>query len=189
MFKPRSALEHQCERRADVPVGTGSSLPVESCQTGRPSSGRLCRASGRSDRASHHAGYQSLSGARKRSRYGCKIGGTAYTAAVDISVRCLNAAQIKNLLGVLATRGFAGWYRRNGLDEWTGPPHVHAIWTGSPLKPYCGSRWRAGCQEVTGWGRPALSILATFGRNEGESPKLVQGFELITPTSSSQLRP
>jgi hypothetical protein len=63
------------------------------------------------------------------------IRGKAYTAAVDISVRCLTAAQIKNLLGVLATRGFAGWYRQNGIDDWTGPPHVHAIWAGSALKP------------------------------------------------------
>jgi hypothetical protein len=63
------------------------------------------------------------------------IQGRPYTAAVDISVRCLSAAQIRSLLDALATRGFAGWYRKAGLDDWTGPPHVHAVWAGSPLKP------------------------------------------------------
>jgi len=63
------------------------------------------------------------------------IQGKPYTAAVDISVRCLSTAQIRSLLAALATRGFAGWYRKAGLDDWTGPPHIHAVWAGSPLKP------------------------------------------------------
>jgi hypothetical protein len=63
------------------------------------------------------------------------IGGKAYTAAVDISVRCLTEAQIKALLGTLASVGFASWYRKNGEDDWTGPPHIHAVWSASPLKP------------------------------------------------------
>jgi hypothetical protein len=63
------------------------------------------------------------------------LGGKAYTAAVDISVRCLTETQIKMLLESLARAGFAGWYRKDGQDDWTGPPHIHAIWSGSPLKP------------------------------------------------------
>jgi hypothetical protein len=63
------------------------------------------------------------------------IGGQPRTAAVDISVRCLSEAQIKTLLESLASVGFAGWYRKNGQDDWTGPPHIHAIWSASPLKP------------------------------------------------------
>ena len=63
------------------------------------------------------------------------INGKAYTGAVDISVRCLSEAQIKTLLAELAGLGFAGWYRKDGRDGWTGPPHVHAIWAGCRLKP------------------------------------------------------
>jgi len=63
------------------------------------------------------------------------IRGQAYTAAVDISVRCLTEVQIKTLLGSLASAGFAGWYRKDGQDDWSGPPHIHAIWSASPLKP------------------------------------------------------
>lgn len=64
------------------------------------------------------------------------IGGVAYTAAVDISVRCLTEAQIKTLLADLAGLGFAGWYRRDGRDGWSGPPHIHAVWAGCRLKPF-----------------------------------------------------
>jgi hypothetical protein len=62
------------------------------------------------------------------------INGKPYTGAVDISVRCLTAAQIQALLARLAAHGFAGWYRNPGRDGWSGPPHIHAVWAGSPLK-------------------------------------------------------
>ncbi|HLH31111.1 MAG TPA: hypothetical protein VKY31_07900 [Terriglobia bacterium] len=65
-----------------------------------------------------------------------RIEGKQYTAAVDISVRCLTETQIKTLLADLANAGFGGWYRRDGRDGWTGPPHVHAVWAGSRLKPF-----------------------------------------------------
>jgi hypothetical protein len=64
------------------------------------------------------------------------IAGTSYTAAADISVRCLTEIQIKTLLADLAGVGFAGWYRLNGRDGWTGPPHIHAVWAGCHLKPF-----------------------------------------------------
>jgi hypothetical protein len=64
------------------------------------------------------------------------IDGKPYTAAVDISVRCLTETEIKELLADLAGLGFAGWYRRAGRDGWTGPPHVHAVWAGCRLKPF-----------------------------------------------------
>jgi hypothetical protein len=63
------------------------------------------------------------------------IGGIGYTGAVDISVRCLSEAQIRTLLARLADLGFAAWYRKDGQDDWKGPPHIHAVWAGSPLKP------------------------------------------------------
>ena len=84
------------------------------------------------------------------------IQGKPYTAAVDISVRCLNVTQIRSLLAALATRGFAGWYRKAGLDDWTGPPHIHAVWAGSPLKPVLRQQidsWLAGGNGL-GTGRP-----------------------------------
>ena len=64
------------------------------------------------------------------------ITGTAYTAAADISVRCLTEMQIRALLADLAGVGFAGWYRVKGRDGWTGPPHIHAVWAGCNLKPF-----------------------------------------------------
>jgi len=63
------------------------------------------------------------------------VKGNSYTGAVDISVRCLTRAQIRTLLARLAEAGFAGWYRKDGQDGWTGPPHIHAIWAGCRLKP------------------------------------------------------
>jgi len=64
------------------------------------------------------------------------IKGIGYTGAVDISVRCLTRQQIQMMLARLADIGFAGWYRNEGEDDWKGPPHIHAVWAGSPLKPF-----------------------------------------------------
>ena len=63
------------------------------------------------------------------------LNGRTYAGAVDISVRCLTAAQIKMLLSRLADVGFAAWYRKDGQDDWSGPPHIHAVWAGCNLKP------------------------------------------------------
>jgi hypothetical protein len=63
------------------------------------------------------------------------IKGNPYTAAADISVRCLSDAQIRTLLDRLADVGFAAWYRKDGQDGWKGPPHVHAVFAGCRLKP------------------------------------------------------
>lgn len=63
------------------------------------------------------------------------INGAAYTGAVDISVRCLTAVQIRLLLDRLAGVGFAAWYRKDGQDGWSGPPHIHAVFAGCRLKP------------------------------------------------------
>ncbi len=62
------------------------------------------------------------------------IEGRDVTAAVDISVRCLDAPNIKRLLSHLALAGFAGWYREEGKDGWKGPTHIHAVWASEPLK-------------------------------------------------------
>ena len=62
------------------------------------------------------------------------LGGKPYTGAVDISVRCLSGMQIQSLLGRLAELGFAAWYRKDGQDDWAGPPHIHAVWAGCRLK-------------------------------------------------------
>ncbi len=75
------------------------------------------------------------------------MNGKPYTGAVDISVRCLSQAQIRTLLSRLAEAGFAGWYRKDGQDGWTGPPHIHAIWAGCRLKPVLQQQvkeWLAG---------------------------------------------
>jgi len=41
------------------------------------------------------------------------INGKAYTAAADISDRCLSETQIRTLLDRLADVGFAAWYRKD----------------------------------------------------------------------------
>src|SRR5678815_5019014 len=63
------------------------------------------------------------------------IDGKAYTAAADISVRCLSEAQIRTLLDRLADAGFAAWYRKDGQDGWKGHQHIHAVFAGCSLKP------------------------------------------------------
>jgi len=60
--------------------------------------------------------------------------GHQFTAAVDISIRCLSDNQIKELLGVLASNGIAAWLRKKDHDGWDGPDHIHAIWTYAKLK-------------------------------------------------------
>jgi hypothetical protein len=75
------------------------------------------------------------------------IKGVAYTGAADISVRCLAPPQIQTMLARLAGAGFAAWYRKDGEDGWRGPPHIHAVWAGSRLKPVLRQQvqsWLAG---------------------------------------------
>ena len=84
------------------------------------------------------------------------VDGTAYTGAVDISVRCLSQSDIKVLLGRLADGGFAAWYRKDGQDGWSGPPHIHAVWAGCRLKPVLQKQvegWLAGTNGL-GSNRP-----------------------------------
>lgn len=64
-----------------------------------------------------------------------KFLGVAYTAAVDLSVRCLSDENIRVLLGRLADAGFVAWFRNPGTDSWKGPRHIHAVWVESDLKP------------------------------------------------------
>lgn len=63
------------------------------------------------------------------------VGVAEYTAAVDISVRCLDQSAIRSLLSALALHGFAAWYREPNVDGWKGSPHIHAVWASEPLKP------------------------------------------------------
>ena len=60
--------------------------------------------------------------------------GVDYSAAIDISVRCLEEDEIRDLLDELSMKGFAGWYRKKGEDGWKGINHIHAVWVAAPLK-------------------------------------------------------
>src|SRR2546425_8017181 len=80
------------------------------------------------------------------------MNGVAYTGAVDISVRCLTASQIQSLLGRLAELGFAAWYRKDGQDDWSGPPHIHAVWAGCRLKPILRRQVESWLRGGTGLG-------------------------------------
>jgi hypothetical protein len=91
-----------------------------------------------------------------------------YTGAADISVRCQSAAQIKMLLEQLSGVGFAAWYRKPGEDDWTGPPHIHAVWAGCALKPVLQKQvlsWLDG-RNGLGPNRPYQFWQATAGTRE-----------------------
>jgi hypothetical protein len=62
------------------------------------------------------------------------VNGHPYTAAVDLSVRNLTTTQIHNLLERLAKVGFAGWYRQDGHDGWSGANHIHAVYANCLMK-------------------------------------------------------
>jgi hypothetical protein len=78
------------------------------------------------------------------------LNGKDFTAAVDLSVRCLNPSAIKKLLSQLAGAGFAAWYRENGKDGWKGPTHIHAVWAAEPLKPQLRRQIKSWLEGRTG---------------------------------------
>jgi hypothetical protein len=62
------------------------------------------------------------------------VNGQPYTAATDISVSGMTSTQIHNLLEKLGKVGFAAWYRKNGVDGWTGANHIHAVYANCKMK-------------------------------------------------------
>lgn len=77
--------------------------------------------------AAASAGYHAIDG---------RVNGEPYCAAVDLSVRGLSNAQIRDLLRRLGQNGFAAWYRQPGHDGWPAhlAPHIHAVFTGVRMK-------------------------------------------------------
>ena len=62
------------------------------------------------------------------------VNGQPYCAATDLSVSGLTSAQIHNLLERLAKVGFAAWYRKNGVDGWSGANHIHVVYANAKMK-------------------------------------------------------
>ncbi|MCB9562521.1 MAG: hypothetical protein H6709_01365 [Kofleriaceae bacterium] len=62
------------------------------------------------------------------------VNGHPYSAATDLSVSGLSSTQIHNLLEKLGKLGFAAWYRKNGVDGWTGANHIHAVYANCKMK-------------------------------------------------------
>ncbi len=78
--------------------------------------------------------------------------GIDYSAAIDISVRCLTEDQIRYLLDELSIRLIAGWCRKKGEDGWNGDNPIHAVWVATPLKPqlrYQVGKWLSGKNGLT----------------------------------------
>jgi len=100
------------------------------------------------------------------------VNGHAYTAAVDLSVSGLSRTQIHNLLERLAKVGYAGWYRENGHDGWSGANHIHAVYANCLMKEVL----RA---QVRSWllGRNGLSSNTTyhFHTFSAEAKRIVKG--------------
>ncbi len=64
------------------------------------------------------------------------VDGKLYTAAVDLSVKGLSDAEIRNLLERVQKVGFAAWYRNPGHDGWPSydVAHIHAVYGGCAMK-------------------------------------------------------
>jgi hypothetical protein len=62
------------------------------------------------------------------------VNGQPYCAATDLSTSGLTATQIHNLLEKLAKAGFAAWYRKNGVDGWSGANHIHVVYANAKMK-------------------------------------------------------
>lgn len=58
--------------------------------------------------------------------------GSEYTAAVDLSTAGKSDAEIRDMLERLRSQGFACWYR--GGEKWESNEHIHAIYSGIPMK-------------------------------------------------------
>jgi len=69
--------------------------------------------------------------------------GHPYSAATDISVSSLSSTQIHNLLEKLGKLGFAVWYRKNGVDGWSGANHMHAVYANCKMKTQLQAQVRA----------------------------------------------
>lgn len=62
------------------------------------------------------------------------VNGAPYTAATDISTSGMTSTQIYNLLEKMAKVGFAAWYRKNGVDGWSGANHIHVVYANCKMK-------------------------------------------------------
>jgi hypothetical protein len=110
------------------------------------------------------------------------VDGKDVTAAVDISVRCLDVDAIRRLLSELAANGFAAWYREDGRDGWRGNAHIHAVWAAEPLKRQLRaqvSSWLAGRTGLVGDARyefwqPTDQLRATVSAKYEASKNRVQ---------------
>lgn len=71
-----------------------------------------------------------------------------YCAAVDISIRKLDEADIKRLLIELAKQGFVGWYRYKG--SFKNNRHIHCVYVGLPMKAQLRSQVKDFLNDRTG---------------------------------------
>jgi hypothetical protein len=100
------------------------------------------------------------------------VNGHPYTAAIDLSVSGLSNTQIRNLLERLAKVGYAGWYRQNGHDGWSGANHIHAVYANCKMKAVL----RA---QIRSWllGRNGLvsNTIYGFHKFSAEARRIVKG--------------
>ncbi len=108
------------------------------------------------------------------------IGGKAYCAATDLRVGGLTNAEVRQLLDVLASQGFAAFFRDPGKDGWPASEarHVHAIYAGVPMKAALRAQvqdWLAGKNGLASHGSYAfyqaspakkLAIQELFAKND-----------------------
>lgn len=89
------------------------------------------------------------------------IGGAPYSAATDLRVGGLTDGEVRQLLDVLASQGFAAFFRDPGKDGWPAAEarHVHAIYAGVPMKAALRAQvqdWLAGKNGLASHGTYAF---------------------------------
>jgi len=104
------------------------------------------------------------------------VNGRPYTAAIDLSTSGMSTTQIHNLLERLAKVGYAGWYRKNGSDGWSGANHIHAVYANCKMKAQLRAQVRSwlvgrnGLVSNTIYNFPKFSALAKSGVKAGIQP-------------------
>lgn len=94
---------------------------IRACEKAHVSPQRISQTIGN---APASAGFHAQDGMAREDGYGYD-----YCAAIDLSVRGLDAVQIRRVLDSLTDAGYAPWYR-----AWKGNRHIHMVFVGYPMK-------------------------------------------------------
>lgn len=127
------------------------------------------------------------------------VNGKEYTAAVDLSTSGMTEPQIHNLLEKLGKVGYAAWYRKTGVDGWSGSKHIHGVYANCKMKEALRSQvrsWLVGrngliSNTVYQWHAFSTSAKATvqakFAQSHGGTSNGGAGFAARINTAGAPL--